>query len=105
MLTNPLIFIGKLSAKEEPGKVRIFAMLDAVTQWLLKPLHDAIFAFLKNFPYDGTFSQIGKLESFIKKHPDSYFYSFDLSAATDRLPLALQIQVLSILVNKEFATA
>nr|UPW42173.1 MAG: putative RNA dependent RNA polymerase [Guangdong mito-like virus 6] len=99
------ISLGKLSAKEEPGKVRIFAMVDAVTQWLLKPLHSAIFSFLRNFPYDGTFDQIGKLEDFLKSHSNSTFYSFDLSAATDRLPLAIQIEILTILVNSKFANA
>lgn len=99
------IFIGKLSAKEEPGKVRIFAMVDAVTQWLLYPLHRAIFQMLRFFPYDGTFNQIGELENFISKYPNSSFYSFDLSAATDRLPLALQKLILTNLVSKKFAEA
>nr|AWY10985.1 RNA-dependent RNA polymerase [Sclerotinia sclerotiorum mitovirus 27] len=103
--TSRSVFVGKLAAKEEPGKVRIFAMVDAVTQWLLQPLHRAIFAWLKFFPFDATFDQIGRLEAFIKAHPGSYFYSFDLSAATDRLPLQLQVSILTTLVNRDFAVA
>lgn len=68
-------------------------------------MHLAIFSFLRNFPYDGTFDQIGKLEDFIKGHSGSTFYSFDLSAATDRLPLALQIEILTVMVNNRFAKA
>jgi hypothetical protein len=72
---------------------------------LLEPLHKAIFAFLRFFPFDGTFDQIGRLEKFMETRKGSYFYSFDLSAATDRLPLAIQISILTTLVNKEFAEA
>lgn len=98
------IVLGKLSAKEEPGKVRIFAMVDAITQWLLKPLHLGIFKFLRDvFLYDGTFDQIGELEKFLNKYKNEYFYSFDLSAATDRLPLSIQQSILSILLeNKDY---
>jgi hypothetical protein len=50
--------IGKLSMKKEAaGKVRVFAMVDVWTQSLLKPLHLALFEFLKSLPNDGTFDQ------------------------------------------------
>nr|UYL95348.1 MAG: RNA-dependent RNA polymerase [Chuzhou Mitov tick virus 1] len=99
--------IGKLAAKEEPGKVRIFAMVDAVTQWLLKPLHQAIFKLLGIFSFDGTFDQIGQLERFMNrmKSHNPYYYSFDLSAATDRLPLSIQISILKHLVSVPFSEA
>jgi len=32
-------------------------------------------------------------------------FSFDLSAATDRLPMSLQVQILSLFVSEEFAVA
>jgi hypothetical protein len=35
--------MGKLGTKEEPGKVRVFAMVDYWTQIALKPLHNGIF--------------------------------------------------------------
>jgi hypothetical protein len=40
--------LGKLGVKEEPGKKRVFAMVDWWTQCTLKPLHKAIFALLKD---------------------------------------------------------
>lgn len=50
--------IGKLSTKKEAaGKIRVFAMVDVWTQSLLKPLHLALFEFLKSLPNDGTFDQ------------------------------------------------
>lgn len=50
--------IGKLSKKlEAAGKIRVFAMVDVWTQSLLKPLHLALFSFLKSLPNDGTFDQ------------------------------------------------
>lgn len=58
--TAGLVFgrpMGKLGTKEEPGKVRVFAMVDYWTQLCLKPLHDGIFAILKNIPQDATFDQ------------------------------------------------
>jgi len=90
----------------------------------LKPLHDHLFKLLSNIPYDGTFDQLApfdlilnnvnsvmqlnkgnsnnkssldqeSIESNISK--DITLHGFDLSAATDRLPLTLQIQILNIL--------
>lgn len=35
--------LGRLALKEEAaGKVRVFAMVDAFTQWVLEPLHSRI---------------------------------------------------------------
>ena len=51
--------IGKLSFKEEAaGKVRVFALVDPITQWLLAPLHKYLFAILRRIPMDGTFNQL-----------------------------------------------
>jgi hypothetical protein len=50
--------LGKLGLKVEPaGKVRVFAMVDPWTQWLLRPLHQRIFSVLRKIPQDGTFNQ------------------------------------------------
>jgi hypothetical protein len=50
--------IGQLAIKKEAaGKIRVFAMVDVWTQSILKPLHLALFSFLKSLPNDGTFDQ------------------------------------------------
>jgi len=51
--------LGKLGLKHEAaGKVRVFAMVDAWTNWLLKPLHSMLFDHLRGIPQDGTFDQL-----------------------------------------------
>nr|WAY16622.1 putative RNA-dependent RNA polymerase [Binucleate Rhizoctonia mitovirus 10] len=97
-------FLGKLSLKEESaGKVRVFAMVDPWTQWLLKPLHDTIFDhILAGIPQDGTRDQLKPVLSLIGRKPDSLF-SLDLSAATDRLPLWLQVAILGGLAGEIYA--
>lgn len=95
--------IGKLHAKEEAaGKVRLFAIVDAWTQWALYPLHAIIFGILKRIPQDGTFDQTKPLDSLIervKKGEVRSLYSLDLTAATDRLPVALQVHLVNDLVG------
>jgi len=97
--------MGKLSTKEEAaGKIRVFAMVDCWTQSMLKPLHDLIFSFLKTLPNDGTFDQQASVErAKIKAKSSGVSFGYDLSAATDRLPLALQISVLSSIIGEKAA--
>lgn len=67
-------------------------------------MHDFIFQILKSIPQDGTFNQKLPIEELFKsEHP--YVASFDLSAATDRLPIKLQKQILSEFISEEFAEA
>lgn len=54
---DPDMPIGSLGLKDEPGKVRVFAMVDPVTQWVMYPLHKAIFQLLGRIPQDATFDQ------------------------------------------------
>nr|UPW42181.1 MAG: putative RNA dependent RNA polymerase [Sichuan mito-like virus 39] len=89
-----IIPLGKLALKQESaGKVRVFAIVDNWTQWLLKPLHSALFTILRKIPTDGTFDQMAPVRR-LKITRTSSVYSFDLSAATDRLPLQFQKIVL-----------
>lgn len=47
---------------------------------------------------DGTFDQQAPLERLISKVPEGQtFHSFDLSAATDRLPIDIQRDILDFL--------
>jgi len=108
--------LGKLGVKEEPGKKRVFAMVDYWTQVALKPLHDSIFSILRKIPQDGTFDQNAAVRSASKEMIGAaYVASFDLSAATDRLPVRLQSSILdhvlpglgepwaALLVNREYS--
>jgi hypothetical protein len=88
--------LGRLAALSEPaGKVRVVAMVDIFTQWLLHPLHEALFELLRLIPTDGTHDQLKPIHRLLRRRPKGPFYSFDLSAATDRIPLSLQKALLS----------
>jgi len=107
--------IGKLSFKEEAaGKLRIFAMVDVITQSLLNPLHLKLFNLFKAIPNDCTLDQnkgFRYAQELSLKYKCSY--GFDLSAATDRLPISSQKAILNglygigslwgdILVNRDY---
>jgi len=99
--------MGQLATKEEAaGKIRVFALVDVWTQSCLKPLHEMVFAFLRSLPNDATFNQgeaVLRAQALAKKYRKSFGY--DLSAATDRLPIVLQVSVLSVLIGQDAAEA
>nr|UIW13819.1 MAG: RNA-dependent RNA polymerase [Rhizoctonia solani mitovirus 47] len=102
-LLKPLPYLGKLGTKvEAAGKVRVFAMVDAWTQWILYPLHKVLFLILSKIRMDGTFDQSRPLW-LINRNRGTW--SLDLSAATDRLPVTLQKDLLSGLFGHELAGA
>jgi len=71
----------------------------------LAPLHKNLFNILKQIPSDGTFDQLKPVKRLIDKGLKE-LYSYDLSAATDRLPIDLQVDLLSALFeNRETAEA
>jgi hypothetical protein len=101
--------LGRLAFKDEPaGKVRVFAMVDAFTQWMLTPVHKYIFSLLRLLPSDATFDQLGSVRRFtdlLKARGTKMVYSLDLTAATDRLPLSLQTVLLGLILDERFAMA
>lgn len=96
---------GRLSTKVEPaGKIRVFALVDYWTQISLMPLHKWIFSILEEIPQDGTFDQLKPIKRLLKRLPKgATAYSFDLSAATDRIPVLLQAFVLASIFGRQFA--
>jgi hypothetical protein len=96
---GPVGSLGRLGVREEPGKMRLFAMVDIFTQWVLSPLHLALFDILKRIPQDGTFDQTKPVERLVKvckTKGQRRVYSYDLSAATDRLPVVIQMLLLTV---------
>lgn len=93
----------KLSFVYDPeGKVRVIAILDYWSQTCLKPLHDNILSLQRWFKQDCTFNQARHLYTL---RPNPFFYSYDLSAATDRFPITQQSFVIARQLGKEFANA
>lgn len=108
--TQANIPLGKLAFKiEAAGKIRVFAMVDCFTQWVLRPLHKSLFSALKTLSSDATFDQTKAVEDFnakITKAGISKVFSFDLTAATDRLPISVQKHILSYVTdNPDFGEA
>jgi hypothetical protein len=66
------------------------------------PLHKWLFSILRNIPQDGTFNQMNpiiRLQDKFSSNPKGMFSSIDLSAATDRLPIELQVSLLKVLLK------
>jgi hypothetical protein len=97
------LHLGKLSiVKDVAGKSRVVGITNYWIQVSLKPLHDSILELLKKVPTDGTFGQeevINRLSQTSK----AKFSSFDLSAATDRLPIEVQRDILSLFIGRGMA--
>lgn len=101
LVGNPIkLCIARLSVVyDQAGKARIVGITNYWLQVCLEPLHTAILALLKKIPQDGTFNQISPIKLLVDTvEPGQVFYSFDLSSATDRLPIVIQMQILNILV-------
>jgi hypothetical protein len=92
-------FAGKLSIKKEAaGKLRVFAMVDVWTQIALKPIHAVLFNLLRSLPCDGTFNQaVSENSARLKSLTWGGSFGYDLSAATDRLPLQIQCAIIDLL--------
>lgn len=65
----------------------------------LYPVHLKLMSQLAHLDMDGTKDQIGPFDRLLKTEDlvmkKQVLYGFDLSAATDRLPIDLQIQILN----------
>jgi hypothetical protein len=99
---------GRLALLEEAGgKVRVVALADCWTQWALRPLHDWILhKVLKEIPTDGTFDQLRPVKRLLKKvSSDTLIYSYDLSSATDRIPIKIQQLLLAGVFGARFSVA
>lgn len=73
---------------EAAGKVRVIAIVDYWTNFVLKPIHDWMFQILSELPQDATFDQEGRVEEFASRGYTEV-YSYDLKSATDLIPLRL----------------
>jgi len=89
--------LGRLSVVyDQAGKARIVAMANWWIQLVLRPLHLKIFKVLESYDTDGTHNQDAPLSRLMDSPNEGHKFScFDLSAATDRLPIDLQVTILN----------
>lgn len=101
---TPLITtrIRKLSVVQDPeAKSRIIAILDFWSQEFLKGIHDIQFRLLSQIPTDMTYTQDPRISNRPEGHK---LYSFDLTSATDRFPIALQRELIREMFGAEVAS-
>lgn len=98
---GPGLGLSQFAIKEEAaGKIRLFALMDSITQSVMSPLHNYLFAILRLIPNDGTFDQEASIaRSQEKSVKAGMALSYDLTAATDRLPVVLTAQILTMIVG------
>jgi hypothetical protein len=94
--SNDFLTLGKLGVVyDQAGKARVVAATNWWIQSCLGGLHRSIFQKLRMVPFDGTFDQEACFQRFVSGvRFNSVMSGFDLSAATDRLPIELQQHVL-----------
>jgi hypothetical protein len=90
--------LGKLAFLQAPGcKTRVVAIVNYWLQDAMFPLHKILYGILKCLKADGTFDQDGQAERVRLATLETPVWSFDLTAATDRLPLCIQETVMASL--------
>jgi len=87
--------------KDVDGKSRVIAMGDYWSQTVLKPLHDTIMASLRGIKSDVTYGQ--SIAPFGSCSED--YHSFDLTSATDRIPVEIYQILLMALWDRDYAKA
>jgi len=68
-------------------------------------MHDHVFSILKSIPQDGAFDQLRPVRELIKNNIEGKTFCYDLSAATDRFPISVQVDVLTFLYNRDVANS
>jgi hypothetical protein len=89
---------------DKEGKTREVAILDYWSQAALLPLHNFLYRQLDRIPQDCTFNQSKWIGKLIPTRGSS-FHSVDLSAATDRFPIVIEREILSVWFGEVFANA
>jgi len=72
-------------------KERVIAIFDYISQMAFEPLSKYLFKALESIPQDRTFTQDPVIRD---KKEGEHFHSLDLSSATDRFPIDLQVDLL-----------
>jgi hypothetical protein len=81
---------------DQAGKARIVGITNSWIQTSLYSLHLHLANKLRGIEMDGTFDQDKPFSLLLKRLGMRYkLFGFDLTAATDRLPISLQRDVLS----------
>lgn len=90
--------LGKISfIPAAGGKTRVIAIGNYWIQDALKGLHKTLYKVLETIATDGTYNQVSQFNRVSGSAKIGPVWSYDLTAATDRLPLGPQIAILNFL--------
>jgi hypothetical protein len=89
---------GRIAVVKDPEyKLRLIAISDYLSQFVLKPIHEQLLGLLSRLPCDRTFTQ----DPLHNWRGNDNFHSLDLSSATDRFPILLQQKLIQYLFVPE----
>lgn len=71
----------------------------------LRPIHDSLMKILRGLETDGTFNQELAFQRILEKSKGHKTFCFDLSGASDRIPLEVQTIMMSQLFGEDIANA
>jgi len=91
---NNTTFRRLVAIPDSEGKTRLIAIGDYWSQTCLKPFHSYLNTVLRSIPQDQTFNQGEGLKE-LPFSSDRTYYSFDLTAFTDRLPIKILVGFLT----------
>nr|DAZ87255.1 TPA_asm: RNA-dependent polymerase [Despoena mito-like virus] len=90
--------IGRLSfISDKACKTRVVALGNYWIQDILKDIHVCMFKTLKSLPTDGTYKQNDAAKAVGQASMYNDVWSYDLTSATDRIPLSVQGQIMEFL--------
>lgn len=88
--------------QDKEGKSREVAILDYWSQGALLPLHNYLSKQLARIPQDCTRDQMSWFK-WLKVSDMNSYHSVDLTTATDRFPISIQKQLLTVWFGREYA--
>lgn len=95
--SNRPLHVGKISSTFEGGKfkLRIFAIVDSLTQSVLSPFHEKLMAMLRTIPEDCTFDHTKVVRTVKELHSKGHaFFGYaDLSNASDAIDKRLYARI------------
>lgn len=100
---KPGILRSLVSFPDGLGKNRYIAIPDWLTQSTLKPFHKVLMAMLRSTASDYTFDQTKCIKVYHQWYKEGVtdIFCYDLSAATDRLPVILQAGIFKLIGARE----
>jgi len=91
-------YLGRITfVPDKGGKSRLVAIGNYWIQDCLKPFHRVLYKLLREIPQDGTYDQTRQSDRVKTQSSIGPVWSYDLTQATDRFPIEMQVSVLKFI--------